>query len=103
MPNNAILALFYVLSENSMAFSPPEHLATLIPFVYLNGGGPNRVRVRGGVVVLRHAPPRYLAVVPVQLAQRVVGLGHADGGDVAAETDQGAWNYGKCQKCLDCP
>ncbi len=29
MPNNAILALFYVLSEISMAFSRPEDLATL--------------------------------------------------------------------------
>ena len=30
MPNNAILALFYVLSENSMAFSRPEYLATML-------------------------------------------------------------------------
>ncbi len=29
MPSNAVLALFYVLSENSMAFSRPEHLATM--------------------------------------------------------------------------
>ncbi len=30
MPNNAILALFYVLSEIYMAFSRPEDLATLV-------------------------------------------------------------------------
>ena len=31
MPNNIILTVFHVLSKNSMAFSRPEYLATMLP------------------------------------------------------------------------
>ena len=53
-------------------------------------GRPDAVRVATGVVVLSHPPAGDLAVLVVQLGQRVVGLRDADGGHVHAVPDQGA-------------
>ena len=54
-------------------------------------GGPDRVGVAGGVVVLRHPPSGDLAVPPPQPADRVVLLHRGtDGFDVGPERDEAA-------------
>merc|ERR1719245_2789432 len=62
-------------------------------------GGPDRVGVAGGVVVLRHPPSGDLTVPPPQPADRVVLLHRGtDGFDVGPERDEAASREG----CTDC-